>query len=73
MATFAMARGLVDFWLVWIAVDLVGVPLAFQAGYYPSGTLYLVYGLFCVWGFWEWHRAQARLRPLQREREEVSA
>ncbi|GMA85089.1 hypothetical protein GCM10025868_03390 [Angustibacter aerolatus] len=26
LATFAMARGWVDFWLCWIAVDLVGVP-----------------------------------------------
>ncbi|MGH3384928.1 MAG: nicotinamide riboside transporter PnuC [Nocardioidaceae bacterium] len=62
LATYAMARGWVDFWLVWIAVDVVGVPLAFQAGYYPSGTLYLVYGVFCLWGFWVWHRTQARLR-----------
>jgi len=73
LATYSMARGWVDFWLIWIAVDLVGVPLAFQAGYYPSGALYLVYGLFCVWGFWAWHRARLRLRPVEREREEVSA
>ena len=26
LATYAMARGWVDFWLCWIAVDLVGVP-----------------------------------------------
>ena len=26
LATYAMARGWVDFWLFWIAVDLVGVP-----------------------------------------------
>jgi nicotinamide mononucleotide transporter len=71
LATYAMARGWVDFWLIWIAVDVVGVPLAFQAGYYPSGSLYLVYGLFCVWGFVAWHQAQARLR--RPEREEVPA
>ena len=27
IATYAMARGWNDFWLAWIAVDLVGVPL----------------------------------------------
>ena len=27
LATYGMARGWVEFWLVWIAVDLVGVPL----------------------------------------------
>ena len=27
VATYAMARGWNEFWLAWIAVDLVGVPL----------------------------------------------
>ena len=71
LATYAMARGWVDFWLVWVAVDVVGVPLAFAAGYYPSGALYLVYGLFCVWGFVAWHRA--RLRPGRPASAEVPA
>ena len=73
LATYSMARGWVDFWLIWILVDLVGVPLAFRAGYYPSGSLYLVYGLFCIWGFWTWHRAQQRLRAADREPAEVAA
>ncbi|WP_311197982.1 nicotinamide mononucleotide transporter family protein [Ornithinimicrobium sp. INDO-MA30-4] len=35
VATYAMARGWNDFWLAWIAVDLVGVPLLWHGGYYP--------------------------------------
>ncbi|MDN5721348.1 nicotinamide mononucleotide transporter family protein, partial [Corynebacterium sp.] len=46
LATFGMARGWTEFWLIWIAVDVVGVPLLFTAGYYPSAVLYLVYGVF---------------------------
>ena len=46
-----MARGFVEFWLIWIAVDVVGVPLLVQAKFYPSATMYVVYGLFCVIGF----------------------
>lgn len=57
LATFAMARGWVDFWLVWIAVDLVGVPLLWSSGYYPSAILYAVYGAFVAWGFLVWRRA----------------
>lgn len=72
LATYSMARGWVDFWLIWILVDFVGVPLAYAAGYYPSGTLYLVYGLFCVWGFSTWRRAQQQPRPLEPERAEVA-
>jgi len=57
LATYAMARGWVDFWLVWIAVDLVGVPLLWHSGYYPSAVLFMVYGAFVLWGFFVWRRA----------------
>jgi nicotinamide mononucleotide transporter len=57
LATYAMARGWVDFWLVWIAVDLVGVPLLWHSGFYPSAILYAVYGAFVLWGFFVWKRA----------------
>ena len=57
LATYAMARGWVDFWLVWIAVDVVGVPLLWSSGYYPSAVMYMVYGAFVLWGFFVWKRA----------------
>lgn len=63
MATYAMARGWVDFWLCWIAVDLVGVPLLLRAGFYPSAVLYAVYAGFVIWGFVVWLRL-ARSVPL---------
>jgi len=58
LATYGMARGYVEFWLVWLAVDAVGVPLLVKAGYYPSATLYLVYGAFVIWGFVAWVKIQ---------------
>jgi nicotinamide mononucleotide transporter len=61
LATYGMARGWVEFWLIWIAVDAVGVPLLFAAGFYPSAILYLVYGGFCVLGFVTWLRVERRL------------
>lgn len=64
LATYGMARGWIDFWLIWIAVDVVGVPLLFAAGYYPSALLYLVYGGFCLAGFAVWVRARERPVPL---------
>jgi nicotinamide mononucleotide transporter len=63
LATYGMARGWVEFWLVWIAVDLVGVPLLLAAGYYPSAIMYIVYGGFCVVGFVAWLRIERRERP----------
>lgn len=61
LATYGMARGWIEFWLIWVAVDVVGVPLLLQAGYYPSAVLYLAYGAFCVWGFWTWIRVRREL------------
>ena len=60
LATFGMSRGYVEFWLVWIAVDIVGVPFAFSNGYYPTGTLYAIYLPFVIWGFWSWLRISQR-------------
>jgi nicotinamide mononucleotide transporter len=58
LATFGMSRGYVEFWLVWVAVDIVGVPFAFSNGYYPTGTLYALYLPFVIWGFFSWLRIQ---------------
>ena len=54
LATFAMARGWVEFWLIWIGVDAVGVPLLLRAHLYPSAVLYMVYAGFVIWGFFVW-------------------
>jgi len=71
LATYAMARGWNDFWLAWIAVDLVGVPLLWHSGYYPTAVLFVVYGALVVWGFVVWLRA-SRVEPLT-EAERVRA
>ncbi|TDC82706.1 nicotinamide riboside transporter PnuC [Micromonospora sp. KC606] len=57
LATYGMARGWVDFWLIWIAVDAVGVPLLLRGGFYPSAAMYLVYGALCVAGLVAWWRS----------------
>lgn len=60
LATYGMARGWNDFWIIWVLVDVVGVPLLLVAGYYPSAILYMVYGGFVIWGLGVWLRAQRR-------------
>lgn len=56
VATYAMARGWNEFWLAWIAVDLVGVPELIHFEYYPSAALYAIYAAFVIWGFVVWLR-----------------
>jgi nicotinamide mononucleotide transporter len=56
LATYGMARGWVEFWLVWILVDVVGVTTLIQAGFYPTAGMYLFYAAFVVVGFVVWLR-----------------
>ena len=65
LATYGMAKGWVEFWLIWVAVDLVGVPLLFSAGYYASGLMYAVYGGFTLFGFFVWARSRNRRDALE--------
>ena len=62
LATYGMAKAWVEFWLIWVAVDIVGVPLLFSAGYYASGIMYAFYGGFTIFGFVVWARGRSR-RP----------
>lgn len=69
VATYAMARGWNDFWLCWIGVDLIGVPLLWHSAYYPSAILYAVYGGLVIYGFFVWLRASREERAPGAERE----
>ncbi|GAA2880345.1 nicotinamide mononucleotide transporter family protein [Streptosporangium fragile] len=66
VATWAQGRALVDFWLIWIAVDLVGVPLAFSSGLVVSGTVYGIFFVLVLIGFFNWlkeYRSRTVLVP----------
>ncbi len=63
LATYGMAKGWTEFWLIWIAVDIVGVPLLFSSGFYATGFMYVFYGVFTAVGFVVWCRAQASAKP----------
>lgn len=54
VATVAQARGYVEFWFVWVAVDVVGVPLAFHNGLPVSGLVYVFYFAIVVAGLRQW-------------------
>lgn len=58
LATYGMAKGWVEFWLIWVAVDLVGVPLLVSAGYFASAFMYIFYGVFTLVGFFVWWRVR---------------
>jgi nicotinamide mononucleotide transporter len=63
VAMFAQARGWVEFWVAWLAVDVVGVPLAFTSGLPFSGLVYLVYFVLVVAGMYGWWQQTRAARP----------
>ena len=48
---------LVEFWIVWLAVDAVGVPLQIASGLYFSAVVYVVFAALVIHGWLEWQRA----------------
>jgi nicotinamide mononucleotide transporter len=58
----AQGLGLVEFWLVWLAVDAIGVPLQLASGLYFSAAVYLVFAVLVIHGWWSWNRSAQRVR-----------
>ncbi|GHE02433.1 nicotinamide mononucleotide transporter family protein [Streptomyces alanosinicus] len=54
VAMYAQAKSMVEFWIAWLLVDLVGVPLNFANGYAFSGFVYVIYGALVLWGMRDW-------------------
>ncbi|MCC8020197.1 MAG: nicotinamide riboside transporter PnuC [Rikenellaceae bacterium] len=51
-----LARKYVEQWLVWIAVDVICCGLYLFKGLYPTGTLYGLYAVIAVFGYFKWKR-----------------
>ncbi|MDQ0814523.1 nicotinamide mononucleotide transporter [Streptomyces sp. B3I7] len=65
VAMYAQARGMVEFWLAWLLVDAVGVPLNFANGFAFSGFVYVLYGALVLWGLRDWWlRSRRGTRPV---------
>ena len=60
VAFAAQARGLAEFWIVWLAVDIVGVPFQMAAGLWFSAFVYVIFAALVVHGFITWAREAKR-------------
>lgn len=50
---------LLENWLIWLAVDLIYVPLFIFSGRVPSAALYAFFCVLCVKGLIDWRRSLA--------------
>ncbi len=57
VATWMLARKVLEHWLVWIFVDSVAAGLYFYKGLYPSFLLYLIFTIIAVIGYYHWKRS----------------
>lgn len=56
LATWAQARKLIEHWWVWIAVDVVSIPLYVHKGLWLTAILYTGFLCLCVDGLRRWRR-----------------
>ena len=56
IATWMLARKILEHWLVWIVVDTVSIGMYIFKGLYLTSGLFFVYTLIAVYGYFEWKR-----------------
>jgi nicotinamide mononucleotide transporter len=56
VAFAAQGLGFVEFWLVWLLVDAVGVPLQLSSHLFFSALVYVVFAVLVIRGFLDWAR-----------------
>ena len=54
IATWMLARKLIEQWLIWIVVDLVSMGLYIVKGLYPTAFLFFVYTVLAIVGYFQW-------------------
>lgn len=57
VAQFMLSRKWVANWWLWIAVDLIYIPLYIHKGLWLTALLYVVFLIMCIAGLIEWRKA----------------
>ena len=57
VAQWMMTRKILENWLVWIALDVVFVPMFISQGLYATALLYAAFLVLALKGFVEWRRS----------------
>ncbi|HDZ41440.1 MAG TPA: nicotinamide riboside transporter PnuC [Bacteroidetes bacterium] len=64
VATWMLARKIIEHWLLWLVADLVSMGLYIYKGLYPTVILFAVYTMMAVIGYREWRKSLSHPCPL---------
>jgi nicotinamide mononucleotide transporter len=56
VATWMLARKILENWLLWIVVDAASAGMYFYKELYPTAILFVVYTVMAVIGYWQWRK-----------------
>ena len=56
VATWMLARRIIEHWIFWIIVNCVSVYLYYLRGLYPTMFLYICYGILAIVGYYTWKK-----------------
>ncbi len=56
VATWMLAKKLIEQWLIWIVVDFVAMAMYIHKGLYITAILFVVYTVMAIWGYYAWLR-----------------
>lgn len=56
VATWMLARKIIEHWIIWVVVDAVSMGLYIYKGLYPTVILFAVYTVLAVLGYIEWKK-----------------
>ncbi len=62
IATWMLAKKLIEQWIIWIIVDLVSMSLYIYKKLYPTSFLFLVFTILAFVGFIEWKKQMQKTK-----------
>ena len=56
VATWMLARKIIEHWIIWVFVDAVSAGLYIYKSLWPTTVLFIVYTIMAVAGYYEWKK-----------------
>ncbi len=65
VATWMLARKILEQWLVWVIVDAVSLGLYLYKELYPTAILFAFYTILAVYGYFQWKKDLAKADAIE--------